>query len=116
MNPNWVLISLAALLVSGGMARAQEKELPPWLSLSGDPVIWKMAVAWAKTLADDKRSDAEITESVFKAMLSRKPTDQEVTRVTKHLKDATDRETGLAGIIWAVATSKEFRRAAGPPK
>jgi hypothetical protein len=75
-----------------------------------------MAVAWAKTLADDKRSDAEITEAVFKAMLARKPADQEMTQVTKHLKNATNRETGLAGIIWAVATSKEFRRAAGPRK
>jgi hypothetical protein len=115
MTPG-VLISLAALLVSGGMVRPQEKELPPWLTLSDDPVIWKMAVAWAKTLADDERSDAEVTEAVFKAMLARKPTDQEMTQVTKYLKDATNRETGLAGVIWALATSREFRRAAGPPK
>jgi GMP synthase PP-ATPase subunit len=59
----------------------------------------------------EKKSDAEIVESVFQLALARRPTADEKQRflaVLNEAKNETERREALEDTFWAVLTGREF--------
>jgi len=54
------------------------------------------------------RSDREILDELYLAMLCRKPTADEVKVVNAHLKKRKDRRAAWEDVLWALLNSKEF--------
>lgn len=53
--------------------------------------------------------DRQRIETLFLAALARRPTDQELSRMTQHLESAAgDKKTALADVFWVLLNSSEF--------
>lgn len=52
-------------------------------------------------------TDAKV-RSIFRWMLQRQPTAQELQAALKHLKRSRDLKLGFQEIVWSVANTKEF--------
>lgn len=63
--------------------------------------------AAAKRLVGSKTGNAAI-EELYLATLSRKPTSDEMTKMTSHLKSSTNADAGMGDILWALLNCSEF--------
>ena len=52
---------------------------------------------------------AALAEDLYLSILTRQPTDAEKEGVATFLKDRTDRPAAVGEMIWALASSNEFR-------
>lgn len=55
-----------------------------------------------------KKSNAEIVEELYLAVLSRLPSDRERARTQELLAKASDRRAGLEDVLWGLINAKEF--------
>jgi hypothetical protein len=63
-----------------------------------------------------KKTDAEITDALFLAALTRLPTEDEKEKAVKHLAGARDRKTACVDLAWALVNTKEFMKLHGLDK
>ena len=61
----------------------------------------------ARQLADGKQTSDEITETIYLAAFSRRPTEEEKKLVNAYLKK-DNRQAAIEDLLWAVINSAEF--------
>jgi RNA polymerase sigma factor (sigma-70 family) len=61
-----------------------------------------------KELARPERTDRQVAEGLYLAMLGRFPTEEEVKTVVEHLKEKKGREEALMDLVFALTNSKDF--------
>jgi Protein of unknown function (DUF1549)/Protein of unknown function (DUF1553)/Bacterial Ig-like domain (group 2) len=91
--------------------RNGEVTMPQLLHLqNGDDVMQKIRSGDGRlaALLKEKKSDAQVTEELFLATLSRLPSAKEIEAVTKALGDGGTREEVYRDLFWAQLNSKEF--------
>jgi hypothetical protein len=91
--------------------RNGEVTMPQLLHLqNGDDVLNKIRAGDGRmaALLKDKKSNAQVTEELFLATLSRPPTAKETEAVTRALGDGGSREEVYRDLFWALLNSKEF--------
>jgi hypothetical protein len=59
-------------------------------------------------LLQETRSDAEVIDEFYLAVLSRRPDPDELDSNLLHVKNSGARAEGLADIVWALINSREF--------
>src|SRR5262245_52021785 len=98
------------------------------------PILFGLALAAPAVAADDppglaermerigklpaelvkaKKTDAEITDALFFATLTRLPTEKEKETATKHLSAGKNREETARDLAWALVNTKEFIKLQG---
>jgi hypothetical protein len=91
--------------------RNGEVTMPQLLHLqNGDDVLSKIRAGDGRLapLLREKKTNAQVTEELFLATLSRPPTARETAAVTKALGDGGTREEVYRDLFWALLNSKEF--------
>jgi hypothetical protein len=91
--------------------RNGEVTMPQLLHLqNGDDVLNKIRAGDGRlaALLKEKKGDAQVTEELFLATLSRPPSAKETEAVTKALGDGGTREEVYRDLFWALLNSKEF--------
>lgn len=57
----------------------------------------------------DKNADTKTSiEKVYLSVLNRLPTDEEFSRMTNFLSQATDKNKGLGDMLWVLLNTSEF--------
>lgn len=72
--------------------------------VNADP---KSGTVLAKLLVEEKDNDAAIAK-LYQKVLARKPTSQEVSIATEHLKSVGERKAGFEDLLWGMINSAEF--------
>lgn len=80
--------------------------IPQALRLMNSPLL-NAAAGVGKAMLEGKNPPA-IIEGLYLSALSRKPTDQEVQRMLRHVREAPDARTGFGDVMWALLNSSEF--------
>jgi len=91
--------------------RSGEVTMPQLLHLqNGDDVAQKLRSGDGRlaALLKEKKTDAQLTEELFLATLSRPPSAKETEAVTKALGDGGARDEVFRDLFWALLNSKEF--------
>jgi hypothetical protein len=91
--------------------RAMEPALPQKLYFMVDQgVLTKLKAPKGRLqqLLDTKKSDAEVTEELFLATLSRAPNEKERALVAERLKQAKNRANAFGDVLWALINTREF--------
>jgi hypothetical protein len=91
--------------------RAMEPALPQILfRMTDQSVMAKFAVPTGRvaTLAKSKLTDAELTDELFLAALTRLPRPEEMADAIKHLAAAKSRADGITDLLWALVNTREF--------
>jgi hypothetical protein len=91
--------------------RSGEVTMPQLLHLqNGDDVTQKIRAGDGRlaALLKEKQSDAQVTEELFLATLSRAPSAKETAAVAKALADGGARDEVFRDLFWALLNSKEF--------
>jgi hypothetical protein len=91
--------------------RAMEPALPQKLFFMVDQsVLGKVRAQKSRLqqLLDGKKTDAEITDELFLATLSRSPNDRERALVAERLKGAKNRADAFTDVAWALINTREF--------
>jgi hypothetical protein len=91
--------------------RAMEPALPQKLYFMVDQgVLGKVRAPKSRLqlLLDDKKADAEITDELFLATLSRLPNERDRALVADRLKQAKSRAEAFTDVTWALINTREF--------
>jgi hypothetical protein len=91
--------------------RAMEPALPQKLYFMVDQgVLTKLKAPKGRVqhLLDAKKANAEVTEELFLATLSRLPTEKERALVAERLLKAKDRAEAFGDVLWALINTREF--------
>jgi hypothetical protein len=91
--------------------RAMEPALPQKLFFMVDQAVLTKVRApkgRLQQLLDSKKSDAEITDELFLATLSRLPNDKDRALVAGRLKAAKSRAEAFSDVTWALINTREF--------
>ncbi len=91
--------------------RAMEPALPQKLYFMVDDAVLKKVQApkgRLQQLLAEKKSDAEITDELFLATLSRLPNDKDRALVADRLKKAKSRAEAFSDVTWALINTREF--------
>jgi hypothetical protein len=77
--------------------------------LNGDAVQGKIARGGlVKQWIADGRTPEQVIETIFVRSLTRKPTQDEMTKLTAVVGEAESPQAGLEDVFWAVLNSREF--------
>ncbi|HEX5269624.1 MAG TPA: DUF1549 and DUF1553 domain-containing protein [Gemmataceae bacterium] len=91
--------------------RAMEPALPQKLFFMVDQAVLgkvRMPKGRLERLLAGKKSDAEITDELFLATLSRLPNDKDRALVAERLRHAKSRAEAFADVTWALINTREF--------
>jgi len=91
--------------------RSGEVTMPQLLHLlNGEDIVQKVRSGDGRlaALLKEKKTDAQVTEELFLATLSRPPSGKETEAVTKALGDGGTRDEVFRDLFWALLNSKEF--------
>src|SRR5262249_23197289 len=99
----------------------QESSLPLLLQALDDPPApaedrEKLAERLSKlpgNLVKCRAPDAEVANTRFLATLRRLPNEEQMQRVTEHLRKGPDRERAAQDVVWALMNTKEFMTVQG---
>ncbi|MBJ7344510.1 MAG: DUF1553 domain-containing protein [Gemmataceae bacterium] len=90
----------------GTSALSYETGIPQILRLMNSPQM-NSAVIIQKLV--DKNADTKTSiEKVYLSVLNRLPTDEEFSRMTNFLSQATDKNKGLSDMLWVLLNTSEF--------
>lgn len=106
------LFGKPARVINCDCERSSEPSLLQTVYLRNDGEVLKMLDrpdGWLKQIskAKDLTEDA-LVRSAYLRTLSRLPDDRELARSVQHLKDASDRTSGMRDLMWALVNTKEF--------
>jgi len=111
-RPKWKLTTFGR--ASRETCAASEVKTDPTLSqalhlLNGDAAHQKIQDgAVVAHLLKEGKTTPQVIENLYLRCLSRKPTDQEVAKITELLKDEKQKEQFLNDVFWSLLNSKEF--------
>ncbi|MEI6684885.1 MAG: hypothetical protein WCN64_02015, partial [Planctomycetota bacterium] len=90
----------------GTSALSYETGIPQILRLMNSPQM-NSAVIIQRLV--DKNADTKTSiEKVYLSVLNRIPTDEEFSRMTNFLSQATDKNKGLGDMLWVLLNTSEF--------
>ncbi len=77
--------------------------------LNGESTSGKIAEGkWIDNLAAEGKTTSQIVDAIYKACLTRTPTETERSGIEQKLKDSKDSNADLVDLFWAILNSNEF--------